>query len=178
VRHSRAETTAANVNSVQIEPALLTAPPAELAATLPDKAIIAGRDVWLVHPWNLGELPAHLPADALVVGLFVRDFHCAWPWSDKRWRFVTSRMAELCSVCWYGDAAAMGVALKAARRVSSIDDPHLTPWLSGMAACEASPALFSMVKSRCDSFSQWWTRATRGLPSSTELLASIQGPAW
>jgi deoxyribodipyrimidine photo-lyase len=177
-RQGRAVNLAPNVNSVQVEPALLTAPPAELAATRPDKAIVAGRDVWLVHPWNLGELPAHLPADALVVGLFVQDFHGAWPWSDKRWRFVASRMAELCSVCWYGDAAAISSALKDARRVSSIDDPHLTTWLPGMAACEAAPALFPAVKSRCDSFSQWWTRATRGLSSSAELLASNQGPKW
>ena len=177
-RHGRSVNMAADLNSAHIEPPLLAAPPAEFAVSLPEKSFVAGRDVWLVHPWSLGDLPADLPADAVVVGLFVSDFHGAWPWSEKRWRFVASRMAKLCGVCWYGDAAAMGLALQGARRVSSIDDPHLTPWLQGMAACEASPALFPAVKSRCDSFSQWWTRATRGLASSTELLASNQGPAW
>ena len=77
------------------EPRLGTEPPDELGLTLPDAAAVTGRDVWLVHPWSLGELPAALPADTLVIGVFVADFHRAWPWSERRWHFVGSRMAEL-----------------------------------------------------------------------------------
>jgi deoxyribodipyrimidine photo-lyase len=158
-------------SSQPIEPRLATEPPHEIGATAPDAAATAGRDIWLVHPWSLGDLPAALPAETLVIGVFVSDFHRAWPWSQRRWNFVGTRMAELTSQRWYGDARAVGVALKAARSVRSIEEPHLAPWLSGWAQCEAAPTLFGTVDRRCDSFSQWWTRATRGLKSATDLLA-------
>ena len=141
-------------------------------------AAVTGRDVWLMHPWNLGRLPAALPADTLVVGVFLGDFHQAWPWSERRWLFVGRRMAELAGMRWHGDAAAIGAALKGARRVRSIDEPHLAPWLARWAECEAAPALFPAVDRRCDSFSQWWARASRGLDSAADLLAVNEVPAW
>jgi deoxyribodipyrimidine photo-lyase len=170
------ETPAGGASS--IEPRLGTQPPKELGATLPNAAATAGRDVWLVHPWSLGELPAGLPADTVVIGIFVADFHRAWPWSDRRWHFVGSRMAELAPQRWHGDAAAIGAALPGARSVRSIAEPHLVPWLERWAVCEAAPALFPPVDRRCDSFSQWWTRASRGLDSAADLLAVNEVPAW
>jgi len=61
--------------------------------------------------------------------------------------------------------------LSGARRVRSIDEPNLAPWLQSWAACESAPALFPQVDRRCDSFSQLWTRATKRLGSVAELLA-------
>ena len=161
-----------------IEPRLTAEPPGELGLMTPDAAAVAGRDVWLVHPWSLGQLPASLPADTQVIGVFVADFHRAWPWSERRWHFVGSRMTELTSQRWYGDAGAIGAALKGARSVRSIDEPHLAPWLSRWAECGAAPALFPSVDRRCDSFSQWWNRASRGLDSAADLLAVNEMPAW
>ena len=160
------------------EPRLAAEPPRELGTTAPDAAAVAGHDVWLVHPWSLGELPADLPADTQVIGVFAADFHRAWPWSDKRWHFVGSRMAALAPTRWHGEAAAIGAALQGARRVRSIDEPHLAPWLARWAQCSAAPALFASVDRRCDSFSQWWTRASRGLDSAADLLAVDAPPAW
>jgi deoxyribodipyrimidine photo-lyase len=147
----------------RLEP-LLRAVPGDLTGiTAPDATTVAGRDVWLVHPWSLGELPGHLPADTQVIGIFVADFHRAWPWSERRWNFAGNRMAELTHERWYGEAADIGAALKGARRVRSIDEPHLAPWLASWAECSAAPALFPAVDRRCDSFSQWWHRASRGM---------------
>jgi deoxyribodipyrimidine photo-lyase len=160
------------------EPHLSAEPPDALGSTAPDAAAVAGRDVWLVHPWSLGELPAGLPADTVVIGVFVADFHQAWPWSERRWRFVGSRMAELATQRWHGDAAAIGTALAGARSVRSIAEPHLAAWLPRWAECEAAPALFPPVDRHCDSFSQWWTRASRGLDSAADLLAVNEVPAW
>jgi deoxyribodipyrimidine photo-lyase len=165
-------------SSPHLEPPLCTEPPDDLGLTAPDAAAVTGRDVWLVHPWSLGQLPAGLPADTLVIGVFVADFHRAWPWSERRWHFVGSRMAELASVRWHADAAAVGAALKGARSVRSIDEPHLAPWLSRWAVCEAAPALFPPVDRRCDSFSSWWAQASRGLNSAEDLLAVNEVPAW
>jgi deoxyribodipyrimidine photo-lyase len=106
------------------------------------------------------------------------DFHRAWPWSDRRWRFVDSRMAELAAVRWHGDATAIGGALKGARKVRSIAEPHLARWLARWAECEPAPALFPRVDRRCDSFSQWWNRASRGLDSAADLLAANEVPGW
>jgi deoxyribodipyrimidine photo-lyase len=107
----------------------------------------------------------------------VGDVHRAWPWSERRWHFVGRRMAELATDRWYGDATAIGMALQGARTVRSLDDPHLAPWLTRWAACDAAPTLFPAVDRRCDSFSQWWTRATRGLTSVADLRAGTRAPA-
>ena len=147
------------------EPALQGQPPADLATAAPDASAVAGHDVWLVHPWSLGELPVDLPPDTRVVGLFVAEFHLSWLWSPQRWRFVGQRMAELAPLCWHGDAAAIRHALKSARRVRSIAEPHLAAWLPQWADCQPAPALFAPVDRRCDSFSQWWMRVSAaGLP--------------
>lgn len=151
------------------EPQLQSHPPDALGCTLPQAASVAGREVWLVHPWSLGALPASLPADTVIIGIYVADFHRAWPWSAQRWSFVGSRMAELAAECWHADAISIGHALQGARRVRSISEPHL-PWLTQWAECAAAPALFAPVDRRCDSFSQWWARATRGLNAAADLL--------
>jgi deoxyribodipyrimidine photo-lyase len=159
------------------EPLLLGKPPCDLGASAVDPARVRGREVWLVHPWNLGALPA-LPPGTLVLGLFVAEFHRAWPWSERRWRFVGTRMAEIAPYRWHGDAAAIGTALAGARRVRSVAEPHLAPWLPRWAECVAAPALFPPVAARCDSFSQWWLRTSRGLQSAADLLAVNEVPAW
>lgn len=87
-------------------------------------------------------------------------------------------MAELASLRWHGDAAAIEAALAGARRVRSVDEPHLAPWLARWAGWEAAPALFPPVAGRCDSFSQRRMRASRGLQSAADLLAVNEVPAW
>jgi deoxyribodipyrimidine photo-lyase len=61
-----------------LEPLLGAEPPAELGLTAPDATAVTGRDVWLVQPWRLGPLPAALPADTVVIGVFLADFHHQW----------------------------------------------------------------------------------------------------
>ena len=171
------EPDAPNGDAVQVEPRLGAVPPDDIGCTAPDAAAVKGRDGWLVHPWCLGPLPATLPADTVVIGVFLADFHRNWPWSERRWRFVGSRMAELAASCWHGDAAAVGAALAGARSVRSIAEPHLAPWLPQWADCMVPPPLFTPVTMRCDSFSQWWTRTSRGKQSALDLLAVNDLPA-
>ena len=152
------------------EPPLFARPPEMLACEVPDPAMVQDREVWLVHPWSLGPLPADLPTDVLVIGLLLADVHRAWPWSERRWRFVMTRMAELAATCWYGDEATAAAALRGARRVGSLADPHLSPALGRLAVCEPAPELFAPIERRCDSFSQWWSRVTRGLDEARDLI--------
>ena len=156
------------------EPPTHRSPPASLACTPPDEALVRGRDVWLVHPWCLREpaglIAAHTPADTLLLGVFIEEFHHAWPWSELRWQFVGRRMAELTAHRWHARADSLAQVLRAARSVRTFDDPHMAPWLRSPVQCVPAPALFPPVARRCDSFSQWWTRTTRPLKGVDELL--------
>jgi deoxyribodipyrimidine photo-lyase len=87
-------------------------------------------------------------------------------------------MAELAAERWHGDAVAIGAALKSARSVRSIAEPHLARWLARWVECEAAPALFPPVDRCCDSVSRWRARGTLGLDSAADLLAVNAVPAW
>lgn len=156
-------------------PPLLPRPPADLQAALgitpPDADLAQGREVWLVHPWSLGALPTDLPTDTLVIGVLIDDFHLAWPWSARRWAFVGARLRALTPTVWHGSAQAIADALAGARCVCTLDEPHATPWLGRWAETLPGEALFPAVAPRCDSFSRWWARSTRGLRDAGELLS-------
>jgi deoxyribodipyrimidine photo-lyase len=155
------------------EPPLLAAPPAGLGLHVPDAASaerLRGREVWLVHPWALRAPPADLPDGAVLIGVYLREHHQAWPWPEARWRWVDAAMAAVTAQRWFVNAAGLASALASAARVRSVDDPHLTRRLRPVAQLDAAPTLFPPVDRRCESFSQWWTRATHGLQRAEELL--------
>ena len=155
------------------EPPLLAAPPPDLGLHAPDAATadrLRGREVWLVHPWALRAPPPDLADGAVVIGLYLREHHQAWPWPAARWRWVDAAMTAVATQRWHVDAAGLADALAGAARVRSVDDPHLTRWLRPVAQLDAAPIVFPPVERHCASFSQWWTRATRGLQRAEELL--------
>lgn len=162
------------------EPMLSAEPPAAFGAAAADGAQVQGREVWLLHPWSLGELPPTLPPQTVVLMLWVKDFHQAWPWGAQRWRFVGKRLAELQArhtvLQWSDDAAAIGHALAGAASVRSVMDLHLQPWLGEWADCEPASLLFPEVAVPQSSFFQWWARSNRGLRKASELLAAQPSP--
>ena len=131
-------------------------------SSAPSPEAVRGRDVWVIHPWALADPPADLPADALRVALADADWHARWPWSAGRWTFVSTRMQALCSrpgdTLWWGAGPALGTALKAARSVRSVDDPHLGGLLDAFGP-DPQPRLFDWPARRCGSFSQFWNKA-------------------
>jgi deoxyribodipyrimidine photo-lyase len=153
-----------------LEPVVCHQAPAGLNLTRVDAALFRGRDVWLVHPWALRLPPADLPSSALVVGVYVREYHQRWPWSQARWHWVDAAMREITLHRYELDAATLRLCLGGAAHVRSMADPHISPWLSTVAQLDEAPALFPDVERPCTSFSQWWTRATRGLKQAHELL--------
>ncbi|UXH80974.1 FAD-binding domain-containing protein [Roseateles amylovorans] len=153
-------------------------PPLMVGAVAPEASQVDGRDVWLVHPWSLGDVPQGLSPETVVVGLYLSDFHQAWPWSERRWQFVDSRMAALTPVRWWTDATALGEALRGARSVRGRLDLHLARWLMPLAEWLPTPMLFPPVEPPCDTFSQWWRRAVRGVGTAAELLAINEVPSW
>jgi deoxyribodipyrimidine photo-lyase len=159
----------ANGTGSAFEPALDHAPPAGLAASAIDPALVRNRDVWLVHPWALRAPPADLPGDVICIGLWLDDSHREHPWSEARWAFAGSRMNALASACWHGSMATLAEALRGARSVASVDDPHLGDALRTLAVCRPAPRLFAAVDQPCASFSRWWSRATSGVKTLHDL---------
>lgn len=174
---------AASGNGVK-DPPLRPAPPPSLSSS-PSLSLhpleqiqIDAREVWLVHPWSLGDLPQDLPPQTLVIGVYLKEFHEAWPWSEVRWRFVDERMSALTPIrCWC-DAASLQPLLRRAAKMRGQWDEHLRPWAASWADWMPSPSLFPDVPQRCDSFSQWWRRAVKGLHTAEELLSQRPRPAW
>ncbi len=176
------------------EPALHAAPPAEAlaafgavealavfgagpAAAAPDAAQVRGRAVWLIHPWALDELPSDLPPDTLSIAVLPQECWARLPWSAQRWQFVLTRMAALApDAVWAAPTAALVDALRAARQVHGIDDPHLPAALRRFKLTP-EPALFPAVERPCSSFTQYWTRATKHVKDVGELLDELPGAA-
>ena len=143
---------------------------------------IAGKDVWLIHPWALREPPPDVRGSMVCVGITLPACHAEHPWSTARWSFVTERLRTLADVHWHADAETLAGALAHARSVHAADDPHLNRRLTGLVRDPGNlrgiKPLFPDVPRACGSFSQWWTRATRGLREAAELpgLASTTAP--
>jgi deoxyribodipyrimidine photo-lyase len=146
------------------EPPLFTYPP-EGGYANPDPALLSGRDVWLVHPWSL----ADPPSGWLPVAVLDADWHVRWPWSARRWAFVSSRMYSLTALRWWAPAAELIDALRAARRVGGWYDLHWDASAWAALQLPQSPTPWPEPAGRCRSFSAYWaTVARRGtlFPSS------------
>lgn len=137
--------------------------------TAPQAADVAGRDVWLLHPWALGQPPADLPAECLHVAWWPAEHHAAWPWSAARWRFTGARMSALATLQWHGGRSQLAQALAAARSVHTSADEHVGALLPPGVNPRPALRLFAEVNRPCASFSTWWNRATRGLRRLSDL---------
>ena len=166
------------------EPRLHAAPSDALVARLgkpisvPKARAVAGREVWLVQPWGLRDLPDKVAPSTLKVGVLLSDFHSQFHWSEPRWRFVLERMTRLCDELWLCDAATLNTALVKAARVRGQVSPHIAHYLPDQREgweLDAPPSLLGEPGERCTSFSQFWTRCTGGLRRLTE-LPGLGGP--
>ena len=149
------------------QPALLESPPGA-AWSAPDPSIVAGRDVWLLHPWSLGAVLPNAGAAALFIGVGFAQCHAQTPWSERRWNFVTEGLQARTSVTWWGSAQQVADALQGARSVGWQSDPHAAAGLNTLQAqfqekpghplvtARVPPCLFEPVQAYCQSFSQWW----------------------
>lgn len=136
-------------------PPLSAMPPEGLGFGAPEPERVAGRPVWLMHPWCL----RRPPPGRLVVAACAAEFHAAWPWSPARWGFVTGPMAAHAQLRWFASAAGIAEALRQAERVDTVDDPHLPrAW---RAWARPMPDGFAEPGRACGSFSAWWKQVQR-----------------
>ncbi|MEB3329339.1 MAG: FAD-binding domain-containing protein [Candidatus Sericytochromatia bacterium] len=152
-------------------PALLGAPPPTLlSATLQDRGAgwwappgsasppAPGEACRLIHPWDLA---APRPGGARRVGLLHLPFHTRFPWSERRWRFVLGRLAEVCDVVWLGDAAHFPIP--GAHTATATLNPGYRERLAHLAACTPAPRFTPDPGRLAPSFSQFWAAAREDL---------------
>jgi deoxyribodipyrimidine photo-lyase len=135
------------------EPPLWGAPPVDLGFAAPDAAAVKDKDVWLVHPWSL----ADAPQGTLPVAVLDAAFHRAWPWSERRWRFVGTRMAALTPQRWIDECHALHAALATARSVRGLHNLHLGSAFDAFNLAPM-PRAFTDPPTRCRSFSAFWNK--------------------
>lgn len=153
-----------------------TPPPGVIAITTPDPEQFSGRDVWLVHPWALRSAPQDMPPSTLRLGVLDADFHGRWGWSDARWRFVLTRMAELTPQIGWAPAAQWTMALKGARSVRTMADPHLFTLMQPPIEGLRPRPLFQDPPQRCGSFSAYWKQVSSRFDRLSDLLEAGTNP--
>lgn len=148
------------------EPPVSSQPP---HGETPKGTDVAGRDVWLIHPWALGEPPSDLPAGTTRVGWWPAGHHAARPWSPARWAFVSERMSAVATLLWHGTLEQLTQALRTARSVQTQAEAHVDAELPTCVKSRPPLRLFAEVDGPCASFSSWWKLSTRGLSSPSDL---------
>ena len=145
--------------------------PGPQPAGWPAPPALAGRSVWLAHPWALAGPPAGAPPGSLCLGVWPAEFHARWPWSAARWRFVATGMAALTPHTLCADSAQLQQALAQAAALHCTDNGHLP---AAWPAAWRRPALRLLADPPrlCHSFSQFWRQATRGVDRLPDL------PGW
>jgi deoxyribodipyrimidine photo-lyase len=166
-RSPRAAAAGAEPVDPAVEPALRTAPEG-LGFSAPDAATVRGRPVRLVHAWDLGDIFPRAPGEWRV-GVALSEFHGRWPWSAARWQFASAGLHSNCDVMWWGSAAEVQAACKAAASLRCAADPHIEAWLPGPEKL-TRPGLLPAQPRLHSSFSKFWTQATRGFTDASELL--------
>ena len=142
----------------------------------PDAALgqaVAGRHVWLHHPWALASEDTSGFDDVLHIGVGLEGCHSASPWSQRRWDFVTRGLVAQTTPAlplWWGSTEKIAQALQHAASVRWQPDPHVDEALGQMQTllkeanplCDVGPqaavCLFEPVETYCRSFSEWWKK--------------------
>ena len=152
------------------EPVCLSQAPSNLGFVAPDVNTVRGKDVWVVHPWALADLPTDLPTDVCVVAVVSETFTRKHPWNELRWDFVGQRMAQLTPHRWQGSDADIANALAWARSVQMMD--HLCLPSAEAWPFERRPALrlFRHIDKPMDSFSKWWIQVNRNVRHLQQLV--------
>jgi len=148
-------------------PAVFGTPPRDSGFDEPDPDAIAGRDVWLLHPWSLASPPAGVSAIVLID----TDFHRRWPWSALRWAWLMGRLDGLDALRWAAPARDWSAALARARTIRGVADPHLGTSGNLPGLHEPAP-VFVEPAHPCASFSAWWSRLGGYGPA----IASLSSP--
>ena len=128
---------------------------------------IANKKLQLIHPWSLSQ---RTEDHAHRIGVIHLPAHAAWPWSEKRWQFVLSAMADVTDDIWIGDLAQLDVSAAASVAAEATLFPGYRDVLPRLAKLEPQPRLLPNPSMACRSFSKFYERARRDVDQFADLL--------
>ena len=130
----------------------------------------ADKAVELIHPWNLSQRSGSASDDALRLGIIHLPAHAAWPWSERRWRFVLETMQQVTDAIWIGDLRQLD--LSGASRISAeaTQFPGYREALASSAVLTQPPRLFPEPAMACRSFTKFYGRVQRDVGQFADLL--------
>jgi deoxyribodipyrimidine photo-lyase len=169
--HSPAVLTQSSVQAFEWHmPPVSAEPPASLGFVAPDANTVKDREVWLVHPWALADIPKDLPANIICIAVVWSDVVALRPWSERRWQFVGQRMLAMADQSWFGSTQVIENALAQAKSVHTIDHLRIPempfiPWQKRPA-----PRLFRELDQPMESFSKWWVKVNNGVRHLQQLV--------
>lgn len=140
------------------------------------------RNIELIHPWALAPAPVEpsvsqtsAPTRALRIGIIHTAAHQELPWSERRWRFVLTRMQEVCDCIWLGDIAQLAHLPQWPSRDRVFTQATLFQGyreiLPRLAQLRAAPQLFANPSKLCNSFSKFYETVQRDQRDFSKLLA-------
>jgi deoxyribodipyrimidine photo-lyase len=152
--------------------ALVGIKPQEFAINLIISRLAQATRVELVHPWALG--PRDADALALRIGVIDPAAHAQHPWSLRRWRFVLSRMQQVCDVIWLDDLQTLAQLAHWPSRSHVHAQQTLfagyRDTLPQLAIMQPAPKLFPNPESLCNSFTRFYERVQREQADFSKLL--------
>ena len=135
---------------------------------------IAKKNLELVHPWCLS--PRQDGSDCIRIGILHLPFHAAWPWSERRWRFVLQAMHDATDFIWAGDVDLLDLSGAAGVCVQSTLYPGYREAFAKLAdrnvvtILTPPPRLFPDPAMACRSFSKFYDRVRRDVRQFADLL--------
>jgi len=151
-------------------PSVTAEPPLSLGFVAPDVIAVKDRDVWLVHPWCLADMPKDLPADVVCIAAVWCEGVALRPWSERRWEFVGERMVAMSTQAWFGSTADIENALAQAKTVHMVDHLRVPEMPSISWQKRPAPRLFRELDQPMDSFSKWWVKVNNGVRHLQQLV--------
>ena len=139
----------------------------------PQAEVVADREVWLVHPWVLANVPLDVPANAVVVAALCADLFVQHKWDERRWLFVGERMSALTPHRWWGSFDDLSRALSVAKCVHTVAHPRCEQLLASEQVrwqVRPYPQLFRQLDQPYNSFSKWWVQVNRGVRHLQQLI--------
>lgn len=152
------------------EPEVYLQPDPEFGFTTPLPQDVAGKHVWLAHPWALANLPDDLPADVVCVAVVFAEYLQAHPWNKLRWSFVGNRMMALATSRWFGSTTEILAALTHAESVTTVGHLCLPDLSASSIDVRPAPRLFRHVEKPMDSFSKWWVQVNKNVRHLQQLV--------
>ncbi len=131
--------------------------------------------IQLIHPWALHATEA---PNTLRIGIIHTPAHQRLPWSEARWRFVLTRMREICDTVWIGDIAELAKlqhwpSPNSVYAQATLFEGYRAA-LPRLAQPTPVPKLFAQPQRLCNSFSKFYEQARKGQHDFSKLLGVPQ----